>query len=843
MLRNNIEFKARDVMRKLILFFVLLACSMQLMAQKWVRVNSVGYLPADVKVAVFISTEDTPAEQFDVCDAVTGKVVYTGTVKAVSGKKWGMKSAYRLNFSDVKGEGGYYIECAGAKSPNFRIGADVYDGLADYMLVYMRQQRCGDNPYTDTLCHQHDGYIVDHPTRNGEKIDVRGGWHDATDYLQYQTTSATATYHMMFAYYMAEDKSVFKDQYLANGRKGSNGIPDILDEAKWGLEWLNRMNPEDKVMFNQIADDRDHAGMRVPHRDSVDYGWGPGEGRPVYFVTGKPQGLGKHINRTTGVASTAGKFASTFALGAKLFKDIDPKLANVMQVKATQAFAFGEEFPGNTQTACLVSPYFYEEDSYVDDLELAAATLAEFTGMPEWKKKADYWGDLEPVTPWMETGRRGEYHHYQWYPFINLGHFLQARSADPKIAKKYQGFMKLGLEMLQKRGAEDPFMHGVPYLWCSNNLTSAAVSYARLYNISSGDSTFVEMEMALRDWLLGCNPWGTTMIVGYPSIADYPEFPHSSYLRVWNDITPGGLIDGPIQRDLFEERAGFSLTRPDEYAVFNHGEAVYHDDIGDYASNEPTMDGSAGLTYYFSAMEELGRKQKKLDVVKDRYNCVVRIKPQSKDIYLVFTADSMFQGGEKVLKTLKKHKVKGSFFFTGNALRLEEHKDIIEKIIKEEHYVGGHSDSHMLYAEWSNRDSLIVTHQQILDDIIANARELEKFGITKEMSGWFLPPYEYYNDETVRLTESLGYKVLNYTPGTATPADYTTPSMPNYKTSQQLIDKLYAFEKANGLGGAVILIHPGVNEERIDRLYDRLAEIIQDLKDKGYSFKSLNEIE
>ena len=67
--------------------------------------------------------------------------------------------------------------------------------------------------------------------------------------------------------------------------------------------------------------------------------------------------------------------------------------------------------------------------------------------------------------------------------------------------------------------------------------------------------------------------------------------------------------------------------------------------------------------------------------------------------------------------------------------------------------------------------------------------------------------------------------------------------MPSYKTSQQLIDKLYAFEKTNGLGGAIILIHPGVNEERTDRLYDRLGEIIEDLKGKGYSFKSLNEIE
>ena len=95
----------------------------------------------------------------------------------------------------------------------------------------------------------------------------------------------------------------------------------------------------------------------------------------------------------------------------------------------------------------------------------------------------------------------------------------------------------------------------------------------------------------------------------------------------------------------------------------------------------------------------------------------------------------------------------------------------------------------------------------------------------------------------MKLTESLGYKVLNYTPGTATPADYTTPSMPNYKSSDQLIRKLYALEAKKGLNGAIILIHPGVSEERTDRLYDQLGSIISDLKKKGYSFKSLKEIE
>src|SRR3989339_122501 len=321
--------------------------------QSWIRVNQAGYLPSDIKVAVFISLSGNTKPDFELFEALTGKRIYTGTGKIVNASLWGMKNAYRMDFSKVNNPGGYYIVSNGVKSQNFRIAPDAYDGLADFMLVYMRQQRCGDNPYTGVLCHQHDGFIVDHPTRSGEKIDVRGGWHDATDYLQYQTTSATTVYHMMFAWEQQKDKSVFKDFYDSRGRVGSNGVPDILAEIRWGLDWLMKMNPEDKVMFNQIADDRDHAGFRLPQNDLVDYGWGPGTGRPVYFVTGKPQGLGKHINRTTGVASTAGKFSSSFAMGAQVFKDIDPEFASKMREKSIQAFDFAVEFPGNTQTACL----------------------------------------------------------------------------------------------------------------------------------------------------------------------------------------------------------------------------------------------------------------------------------------------------------------------------------------------------------------------------------------------------------------------------------------------------------------------------------------------------------
>ncbi len=135
--------------------------------------------------------------------------------------------------------------------------------------------------------------------------------------------------------------NVFSDKYLANGLSGCNGKADVLDEAKWGLDWLMKMHPQKDWMFNQLADDRDHHGFRLPNLDSVDYGPGPGLGRPVYFATGKPQGLGNYKNHSTGIASTAGKFASAFALGANLYKKTDPQLSKIYKEKSFSAYQVG----------------------------------------------------------------------------------------------------------------------------------------------------------------------------------------------------------------------------------------------------------------------------------------------------------------------------------------------------------------------------------------------------------------------------------------------------------------------------------------------------------------------
>ena len=806
-----------------------------LFSQSWIRVNQIGYLPVSVKVAVCISTEQDPGDSFNVCDALSSRIVFTGTVEKYSGADWGMKSAARLDFSELETPGGYYITMNDTKSEPFRIAADVYQGTADYILRYMRQQRCGYNPYYADSCHTHDGFIVDHPTRSGEIIDVVGGWHDASDYLQYVATSANAVYQMLFAY--SKNPHIFGDLFDASGDPGSNGIPDILDEAKWGIDWLVKMNPDSGIMFNQLADDRDHRGFRLPTRDSVSYGYGLY--RPVYFITGKSQGLARYKNRTTGVSSTAGKYASTFAFGSEILKEYYPELSAKIALKAQDAWEFALTDMGNTQTACNVSPYFYEEDNWVDDMELAAWSLFSLTGDSSWLVHADYWGTLEPVTQWIEkdTAR-----HYQFYPFINLGHAWMAESGT-FYSPKYIAFMRKGLILMEERRKSDPFRVKIPFIWCSNNYVAAALTQHMLYAETTGDTRFSETEAALRDWLFGCNPWGTSMISGLPAGGDYPLYPHAALTSILGEIPEGGLIDGPVYARIYNNLIGISLFRPDEYELFQNGKVVYHDDMGDYSTNEPTMDGTASLSFVLSALEAEGLRQgsKETDIIRDRHGAIIRLKTDKKVIYLTFSADEYGDGFNHILKTLKKNNAGGSFFLTGNFLRNKSFSGIIKKIIADGHYIGPHSDKHLLYASWENRDSLLVEKEEFMSDLRTNYEELFKTGYESVENKYFLAPYEWYNDVISSWTSDMGATLINFTPGTGTNADYTTPDMPSYRSSDELMKALKDFEisDTNRLNGAIILIHPGTHPDRKDKFYMKLEDIIDYFSSKGYTFEHL----
>ena len=94
-----------------------------------------------------------------------------------------------------------------------------------------------------------------------------------------------------------------------------------------------------------------------------------------------------------------------------------------------------------------------------------------------------------------------------------------------------------------------------------------------------------------RDWLFGTNPWGTSMFTGLGAVA--PTDVHIPAIQIRKIPVPGGLVDGPVQEGIFTSLKGVSLSKPDAFAIFQSPEAVYHDDWQDYATNEPTMDGTA----------------------------------------------------------------------------------------------------------------------------------------------------------------------------------------------------------------------------------------------------------
>ena len=823
-------------MKKILFVSLLLLVFCQVKAGQWIRVNQLGYLPDARKVAVFMSEEPMSVDRFELKDAFTHATVLTFNSVKSAGKYGKMSSTYRLNFTAFEGVGSFYLAAGKATSPVFRINAHVYDGTADFLLTYMRQQRCGYNPWLKDSCHLHDGYMVYHPTRSGEHVDVTGGWHDATDYLQYTATSSNAIYQMMLAY--QQNPQSFGDAFKANGMPGANGIPDIVDEIKWGLDWLNRMNPEKGMMFNQIADDRDHAGFRLPTRDSVDYGWGKGTGRPVYFCTGEQQGLLRHKNRATGIASTAGKFASCFALGSKVLASFYPDFARQIGEKAADAFEHGVQHPGACQTAPGTAPYFYEEDNWTDDMQLAAAELYRKTGDEKYMKQAVNYGRMEPVTPWMGADSA---RHYQWYPFINVGHYLLSNSPDKRVGDEFKRNLRTGIERVFEKAQTNPFLNGIPYIWCSNNLVSALVTQCRLYRESTDDVRYEEMEAALRDWLFGCNPWGTSMIVGLPSWGDYPEYPHSSYVTAGIGNTPGGLVDGPVYGAIFNGLLGVKITEPDVYALFQSDLVVYHDDVSDYSTNEPTMDGTASLTYYLSAMQKDGMKQlgKHSSGNVEDAGGIIRTDPSKKQLTLVFTAADKADGADVIRQTLKRQQIQGAFFFTGGFYK--EFPDVVKTLKQDGHYLGAHSNDHLLYCAWEKRDSTLVTREVFAKDMTENYRLMAEAGIRATEAPLFIPPYEWYNEEVAGWAQGMGLKIVNFTPGTGSNADYTTPDMKNYKSSKDIYNRIMKVEASEGLNGHLLLVHLGTHPDRTDKFYNQLEKLIKALKKKGYTFVPIRE--
>jgi peptidoglycan/xylan/chitin deacetylase (PgdA/CDA1 family) len=566
----------------------------------FIRANQTGYDVGEPKVAIAFSEGPLPRDFQVIPVDGGGEPRYRAALAPVPEGRWGSFDHHaELDFSDLREPGRYVLKIGTNVSFPFRIGNDPDGDRVEPLLEFMRQQRCGFNPWLNTNCHQLDGRTAYGPLTNGTRMDARGGWHDAGDLLKYLLTSGNATAQMLLAHQLGgEHPAVTLDQVDARGLPGANGIPDLLDEARWGLDWMLKLHPEPEHLYHQVADDRDHAGWRLPQNDPVDYGWGGGKARVVYFADGKPQGLLKYQSESTGVANIAGRYAAAMALAYQTWND-QPEQREFAQrclQAGREVYELGRQMEGVQQGNSYKAPYRYEETTWADDMEWGAAELFRATQEPRYLEEAKHYARRAADEGWMGRDEAG---HYQYYPFMNVGHFRLHPLCDASLQAELEEYYRAGIERCLRSAEGNPYRMGAPFIWCSNNLIVALATQCELYERMSGDTRYRSFARKQRDWLLGRNPWGTTMFTGIGH--DFPEDVHLMTTQLLKRPVRGGLVDGPVYRRIFDSLRGVSITQPDPLAAFQ-GEAVYHDDWKDYSSNEPTMDGTASAILLFALM-------------------------------------------------------------------------------------------------------------------------------------------------------------------------------------------------------------------------------------------------
>ena len=241
------------------------------------------------------------------------------------------------------------------------------------------------------------------------------------------------------------------------------------------------------------------------------------------------------------------------------------------------------------------------------------------------------------------------------------------------------------------------------------------------------------------------------------------------------------------------------------------------------------------------------------EFVTDEYGVVEKINPQNKEVYLVFTghyshADSgrfeNFYGVVPVLNTLEEKGVTGSFFPTGVCFDVEKYQEPVRRIINNGHYLSSHSYAHLLLCSEEDRNISLVSEDSLRADFAIMENRLEGYGLTKEQYCWLIPPYEVYDQKAVDVMKDMGYKLVNPTSGFLTGMDWTSPGSPDYHSTEMILEHLWKYEQENTFNGVILLIHAMNYPDRTDadRPYTYLGEIIDKLKAKGYTFKTMFDV-
>lgn len=517
-----------------------------------ININQVGYRPGDRKTAVF--RDVTNQSSFEVVNASSNQTVFTGTLQSRGNNSSAGENNWTGDFSTVTAPGKYYIKCNGLdNSYTFTIGENVYDQLLDDSVKMLYLQRCGvqvnDSTFAHRACHSSMAAVYG----TGQQIDVSGGWHDAGDYGRYVVPAAKAVADLLYAYQV--NPGAYSDS-LGIPESG-NGTPDILDEAKFELDWMKKMQASNGGVYHKVTCEN-FPGYVMPEEETD---------RLI----------------VTPVSSTAtADFCASMALAYEFYKDIDANYANDCLTRAEKAWSWLEQNPGFVfQNPSDITTGEYGDRSDKDERYWAAAQMYRATGDDKYLNALSNYTSGNSGLDWSTVG---DYGNIALLTMKGIDKNSSAyKSAESKIISQADTFAK--------NSANSPYGVALTkFDWGSNMTVANAGIITGLAYLATNDSKYLDAANAQLDYLLGTDPCGECFVTGYGTVS--PEHPHHRPSMAKEQAMKGMLVGGV--NSALEDSAAKAYCKDLPAAK------RYVDNSESYSTNEITIYWNSPLTYLMS---------------------------------------------------------------------------------------------------------------------------------------------------------------------------------------------------------------------------------------------------
>jgi len=573
-----------------------------------VAVNQVGYFPYAAKLAAYATPGGTPVK-WELLDG-SGQVVASGDTFPFGQDPAAGENVHVIDFSSVTKAGkGYSLRVGSDTSYPFDIDTGLYSTLKYDALHYFYHNRSGIEiklPYAgEQKWERPAGHLTsdkavacapDAPC--DYKLDVTGGWYDAGDHGKYVVNGGISAWTLVNLYertkYKGSSIGDFADGKL-NIPENRNRVPDLLDEVRWQLEWMMKM---------QVPDGKPKAGMA--HHKIHDSNW--------TALGIAPHEAEKKMQRFLRPPSTAAtlNLAATSAMCGRVFKGVDDGLASRCLVAAEKAWNAAKANPAIFAVAADTNgggPY--DDADVSDDFYWAAAELWITTQKDEYRNyvvSSPHHGKFT-----MDAG--GATSSMTWGQTAALGKMSMAivpRGADTQTMNQMQlqisDAADAYLKMISETGYSVPFK-GEPsgkYPWGSNSFVINNMIVLAVAGDLTNQRKYFDGVMNGMGYLLGRNPLAQSYVSGYGS--NPLRHPHHRFWanqvdKRFPEAPPGCLSGGPNSglQDPYVQAAGLKGCMPQKCFI---------DHIEAWSANEITINWNSPLAWVTAYLDEVGSKLK-----------------------------------------------------------------------------------------------------------------------------------------------------------------------------------------------------------------------------------------